>query len=203
MPPRQTIRWRVGAPPALLLIAAAVALVGCGAATARTTSPGTAPAAASGSTAVVTAPNPTPTATSTVDVTAAEQSALDLFVKIPMNLDDPSAGYIWSSGPASASHMNAAVKARLAELGSEGYFSDGGGCGEDYLTATQNGLSTAPHVSSAIPNAGGTVTVVIQRGAVLPDLTAVMTKEGDTWLASGLASGTGPATSIFSVKPNC
>jgi hypothetical protein len=99
--------------------------------------------------------------------------------------------------------MNAALKARLAELGGGGYFSDGGGCGEDYLTATQNGLSTAPHVSSAVANASGTVTVVIQRGAMRPDLTALMAKEGDTWLASDLSSGTGPAASIFSVKPNC
>jgi hypothetical protein len=134
---------------------------------------------------------------------AAEQSAIDLFVKVQMVQGDPSAGYVWTSGPASASHMTDAVKARLAELSSGGYFSDGGGCGEDYLTATQNGLSTAPHVSSAIADASGTVTVVIQRGALRPDLAAVMTNQGGTWLASDLASGTGPSASIFSVRPNC
>jgi hypothetical protein len=30
-----------------------------------------------------------------------------------------------------------------------------------------------------------------------------MTKQNGTWLASDLASGAGPAASIFSTNPNC
>jgi hypothetical protein len=30
-----------------------------------------------------------------------------------------------------------------------------------------------------------------------------MTPENSTWLATDLASGTGPSSSIFSAKPNC
>ena len=96
------------------------------------------------------------------------------------------------------------MKARLAELNSKGFGSDvPPGCGEDYITGTQNGLNTAPHVVSAVANATGKVTVVIRRGSPPPDFTVTMTNESGTWLASDLASGTGPEASIFSTKPNC
>jgi hypothetical protein len=149
------------------------------------------------------APSPHP-----VDVAAAEKSALALFVKYPLVLNDLQAGYGWSGGPSSASHMSAQVNTRLGVLQRTGFFSDGaGGCGIDYISHTQNGLVIAPVVVSAIPSADGSVTVVIHRqgsgDVVLPNLTAVMTIEGGTWLASDLASGTGAAASIFSAKPNC
>jgi hypothetical protein len=138
------------------------------------------------------------------NVPAAEQSALALFAKIPLNASDASAGYMWTSGPWSASHITPAVNARLSELGASRYFSDGGGCGEDYITGTQNGLFTQPKVKSAVAGADGKVTVVIERGSPRPPtLTAVMTKQNGSWLAADLASGSGPAASIFSAKPNC
>jgi hypothetical protein len=159
-----------------------------------------------------TSPAPTPPPATAppapaVDVAAAQQSALALFVRIPKVLNDPQAGYVWSGGPASATHMSAPVKARLALLGTQGYFSDAGKCGEDYISHTQNGLYTAPAVVSTVTAAEGSVTVVIHReglgSTVLPDLTAVMTDVNGTWLATDLASGMGPDASIFSATPNC
>jgi hypothetical protein len=47
------------------------------------------------------------------------------------------------------------------------------------------------------------VTVVIKRGLPPPNLTAAMTLANGIWLASDLASGTGPMASILSAKPNC
>ena len=160
-------------------------------------------AAAPVSTTPSSAPSPHP-----VDVAAAKTSALALFVKFPLVLNDPQAGYGWSGGPSSASHMSAQVNTRSGVLQRAGFFSDAaGGCGIDYLSHTQNGLFVAPVVVSAIPSADGSVTVVIQRqggrGVVLPNLTAVMTDENGTWLATDLASGAGPGASIFSASPNC
>src|SRR3989442_15668600 len=75
---------------------------------------------------------------------------------------------------------------------------------EDYITGTQNGLFTAPRVVSAVAGVDGKVTVVIERGSPAPPtLTAVMTNQSGTWLASDLASGIGPSASIFSANPNC
>jgi hypothetical protein len=175
------------------------------------------PGAAAPTAGVSVTPSPplasTPTASTTptphpVDVTAAKQSALALFVKSPRVLNDPQAGYFWSSGPSSASHMSAQVNTRFGVLQRAGFFSDAaGGCGIDYISHTQNGLFIAPVVVSAIPKTDGSVTVVIHRaglgGAVSPNLTAVMTDENGTWLATDLASGTGPDASIFSASPNC
>jgi hypothetical protein len=156
-----------------------------------------------------TASTPTPSTAAPpppVDVTAAKQSALALFVKNPLNLNDPQAGYVWSGGPSTTSHFSAQVKARFNALASAGF----GGvtkCGEDYISHSQNGLYSAPYVVSAVAAADGSVTVVIHRpllmGAVAPNLTAVMTNENGTWLATDLASGTGPDASIFSATPNC
>jgi hypothetical protein len=95
--------------------------------------------------------------------------------------------------------------ARLKYLSSTGYFGDAppGVCGEDYLTATQNGLFVAPQILSATAEANGTVKVVIDRGSPLPNFTATMVEGNGAWLATDLASGTGPSASIFSTRPNC
>lgn len=99
-----------------------------------------------------------------------------------------------------------ALIARLNYLSSTGYFGDAGPagvCGEDYLTATQNGLFAAPQIVSATGEADGTVVVVISRGSPRPNLTVTMAKLMGAWLATDLASGTGPSASIFSAKPDC
>jgi hypothetical protein len=156
------------------------------------------------------APSPTPAASPTpqpVDVAGAQQSALAMFVKNPRVLNDPQAGYIWSGGPSTARHLSAQVNARFSQLQSTGFFSDAGKCGEDYFSHSQNGLTSAPVVLSAVAGADGRVTVVIHReglgGSVSPNLTAVMADENGTWLATDLASGAGPDASIFSANPNC
>jgi len=141
-------------------------------------------------------PTPTP-----IDVAGAERSALGLF------LIDPTAPNHWvacsNANSWAACPLSGAVQDRLAALTSSGFFSDAGGCAEEYISGTQNGLNSAPKVVSADMQADGSVSVVIRREASLPNLTAVMSLEGDAWLASDLASGTGPAASIFSTKPNC
>ena len=179
----------------VLPVAAAVVLAGCGSAAVDSSAPSRA--------AVTASDQPAPVASPTADVMGAEQAALALFVKLPLNSTDPSAGYVWTSGPSSLSHLSPVVKTRLAELSSQGYFSDAGGCGENYITATQNGLFAAPAVLSSAAGANGSVTVTIQRGPNAPVLTAVMTDETGSWLASDLQSGTGPNASIFAAKPNC
>ena|SRR5438132_1526322 len=172
---------------AVLLVAAAVTFAGCGASTATTTGSSATPI--------------TTTSTPVADVTAAEQAALHLFVA------DPSVPHHWN--PCSntdnwaACPMSAAVKMRLADLTGKGYFGVAGGCGEEYISGTQNGLNNAPTVISGIAGGNGSVTVVVQRGSSQPHLTAVMAQENGTWLASDLASGSGAAASIFSAKPNC
>jgi hypothetical protein len=138
-----------------------------------------------------------------VDVAGAQRAAQALFV------EDPSLPGHWGACSSTdnwvACPLSATVKARLAALESSFYFSDAspGSCGEEYISGTQNGLNNAPHVLSAVAEGNGSVTVVIQRGPSSPYLTAVMTMQNGTWLASDLASGTGPAASIFSAKPNC
>jgi hypothetical protein len=158
--------------------------------------------AACGSATGTTTAQPTPTP-SPIDVAGAEQAALGLFVA------DPSLPGHWiscsNSDSWAACPLSAAVKARLADLTSKGYFSSGPGgqCGEEYISGTQNGFNNAPTVLSAIAGSNGSVTVVIKRGPLQPNLAAAMTIENGTWLASDLASGTGPSASIFSAKPNC
>ena len=56
---------------------------------------------------------------------------------------------------------------------------------------------------SAAAESDGSVTVVIRRSPARANLTALMSLEGDAWLAADLASGNGPSASIFSAKPNC
>jgi hypothetical protein len=155
-----------------------------------------------GPSATSTAASPTPTPTPTpADVAGAERSALGLF------LIDPTAPNHWvacsNSDSWAACPLTGPVKDRLAALTSSGFFGDAGGCGEEYISGTQNGLPSPPQVVSEHMEADGSVSVVIKREASRPNLTAVMSLEGDAWLASDLASGTGPAASIFSSKPNC
>ena len=165
----------------LLSATAVVILVGCGAPSATT---------------IRSSPTPTPS-----DVASAERSALGLF------LIDPTVPGHWvacsNSDSWAACPLATPVKNRLAALTISGFFGDAGGCGEEYISGTQNGLSSAPKVVSAVAEGNGSVTVVIMRAPSLPNLTAVMSLEGDAWLASDLASGNGPAASIFSTKPNC
>jgi len=110
-------------------------------------------------------------------------------------------------GAGVACPLTATVQARLDALTSQDYFGDApplGVCSEDYITATQNGFNNAPEVLSAVAGSNGSVTVVILRDlGGKPNLTAVMTETNGTWLASDLASGTGPSASIFSAKPSC
>jgi hypothetical protein len=110
---------------------------------------------------------------------------------------------VWGPVSDTTGHLSSAVTARLDALRGSGY-SDRV-CAEDYLTGTQNGLPAAPTVRSAHGDAGGTVTVVIRRPATPapPDLTVVMTHRNGVWLATDLASGSGPSASIFATKPHC
>ena len=163
---------------------AVAVLVGCGATTGTTT---------------VSSPTPTP-----ADVASAKQAALGLFVadsSTPNHWTACSNTDNWAACP-----LSPAVKARLADLTGKGYFGDVGGCGEDYISGTQNGFNNAPQALSAVAGANGAVAVVIQRSTAnprSPNLTSIMTLEGGKWLASDLASGTGANASIFAAKPNC
>ena len=203
---------------AVLLIAGCGSAAGTGAAddaSPSAASPPAAPAPASqapatssvapstATTAVGTTPAPA-ASTPTGDMTAAVQAALGLYEKQPRNPQDASAGYVWGPVSDTTGHLSPAVTARLDALRGSGYFSDRA-CAEEYLTGTQNGLPAAPTVLSAHEDAGGTVTVVIRRPATPapPDLTVVMTHRNGVWLATDLASGSGPSASIFATKPHC
>jgi hypothetical protein len=168
------------------------------------------PAAAVGSVSTAaTASTGTPSATSAgtstgSDVAGAVSSALALFEKVPRNPQDPASGYVWLPVSETTGHLSPDVTARLDALRSTGYFG-AGGCAEDYLTGTQNGLTAAPTVVSARGDSGGTVTVLIRRPATPrpPDLTVVMARRDGHWLATDLASGQGSSASIFASKPHC
>jgi ABC-type Fe3+-hydroxamate transport system substrate-binding protein len=164
---------------ALLLAAATVALAGCGSTTTAAASP-----------------TPTP------DVAAASAAALTIFFAAGQTPE------VWLPCSARGSNFadcpfSAAVIAGLNHLTSIGFGGDATGCGEDYITGTQNGLNRAPQVLSAVADANGSVTVVIQRGPPPPNFTVTMTRDNGHWVASDLASGTGPSASMFSAKPNC
>lgn len=170
---------------ALLVAAAAVALAGCGATTTSASS------------------NTTPAPTPTPDVAAARTAALTIYFALPGQTPE-----VWLPCSSRASNFadcpfSAAVIAGLNHLTTSGFGSDATGCGEDYITGTQNGLSRAPQVLSAVADANGRVIVVIQRGPPPPNFTVTMTRENGRWVASDLASGTGPAASMFSARPNC
>jgi hypothetical protein len=140
-------------------------------------------------------------------VGGASRVALTLFKKTPNNLNDPSAGYTWTSvsWTASGGPLSTRVKARMSALNKSGFFDDRH-CAESYIDGTQYGLLTEPRVLSAHANGNGSVTVVLERSdghSSPPNLTVDLTKQDGTWLVTDLASGTGPAASIFSAKPNC
>jgi hypothetical protein len=181
---------------AVISVAAVLALVGCGTTT-TTGSPSPSPTSPAAS--------PSPIASPAPDTLGARAAALKIIVAIP------GAQGVWGGcsqlGPNfSACPFTPGLITRLNTLTRSGYFGDAppsGVCGENYITGTQNGLFAAPQIFSATANEDGSVTVVIKRGPPPPDLTATMTHVNGTWLASDLASGTGPSASIFSVKPNC
>jgi hypothetical protein len=166
----------------ILIAFTALTIVGCG-------SPATTSSAS----------NPTPTP----DVASARAVALTIFYALPGQTPE-----VWLPCSARAENMSdcpfsSAVKDRLNALSAAGFGSDAPpGCGEDYITATQNGLFTEPNVLSAAADAKGRVVVVVSRDTS-PNLTVTMTQESGSWLASDLASGSGPSASIFSAKPNC
>lgn len=150
-------------------------------------------------------PGISPMASPTPDVAAARTAAASIIVPIPGS-DGVWGGCAQLAGNFAACPFAPVLIARLNDLSSSGYFGDAGPsgvCAEDYLTATQNGLFTAPKVLSATAKADGTVTVVIDRGSPQPALTVTVTQINGAWLATDLASGTGPSASIFSAKPNC
>jgi hypothetical protein len=170
---------------ALLVAAAAVTLAGCGATVTAATS------------------SATPTAKPAPDVAAARTAALTIFYAVPGQTPE-----VWFPCSARSSNFadcpfSAAVIAGLNHLTTSGFESGATGCGEDYITATQNGLTRAPQVLSALAEADGSVTVIIQRGPTTPNFTVTMTRENGKWVATNLASGTGPSASLFSAKPNC
>jgi len=157
--------------------------------------------AACGTTVVSSGTTPSPTATP--DVAAARTAALTIYYAAP-GQPPP----VWLPCSARAADFadcpfSAKVIAGLNHLTSIGFGSDATGCGEDYITGTQNGLNTAPEVLSAVADANGNVIVVIRRGPPPPNFTVTMTSENGRWLATDLASGTGPDASMFSAKPNC
>jgi hypothetical protein len=164
--------------------------------------------ASCGSTSAASTTSPTPVAPAaspTPDVAAAGAVALTIFYALPGQ--DPEVWVPCSQQGADFTRCPFAdlVKTRLRNLSGSGFFGDGppGKCGEDYITGTQNGLSTEPKLLSSGANADGSVTVVIRRGPPPPDFTVTMKFDGSAWLAIDLASGTGPSASVFSVAPNC
>lgn len=173
----------------VLSAAALVALAGCG-------PNSTTQSVASPMATAITSPSP--------DVAAARTAASAIIVPLPGTTG------VWGGCTQIATNFAACpfaptLIARLNSVSSAGYFGDAtpGGCGEDYITGTQNGLFVAPQILSATGATNGTVTVVIKRGPPPPNLTATMTLKDGVWLATDLASGTGPSASIFSSKPNC
>jgi hypothetical protein len=179
----------------LLSAVAVVTLVGCGAGSATV----------GGSPTPTSVPSASPVASPTPDLDAARAAALKIIVPLP-GTSGVWVGCTQVASDFAACPFTAALIARLKQLSSSGYFGDAppsGVCGEDYLTGTQNGLFAAPQILSTTANPDGTVSAVIQRGSSVPNLTATLSLDGSAWLASDLASGSGPSASIFSAKPNC
>jgi len=216
-----------------VVLVAALAVAACGGAPAPgASSPGassptgpTATAAAPTSTATPSSPLPTasasPSSTSTptsptspsstpgtsvskADVAAASAAALRLFRRTPVDLADPSAGWLWSSRPWRESPMSPDLLARLVSLQRQGWFDDRH-CGEDYVSGTQTEWPQAPTVAAAYARPDGTVTVVVRPHPVTRprDLTVTMARIDGRWLATDLARGTGPHASIFAPSPSC
>jgi len=178
---------------ALVSVAALASVAGCGS-TSTAAAPSPAPNIAS-----PVAPSPTP------DAVAAGAAAVTIFYAVPGQNPEIWAPCSQQGADFSSCPFADSVKTRWRVLSSAYYFADGppGRCGEDYITGTQNGLFTAPKMLSSVANTDGTVTVVIRRGPPPPDFTVTMTYAGGAWLATDLASGTGPSASVFSATPNC
>ena len=179
-----------GSVGALLAVMTLVALSGCGSTSSAMT--------------VSASPSISPAASPTPDLAGASTAAAKIIVPIP------GATGVWGGCAQVASDFSAcpfapALIARLKDLSSSGYFGDAppGACGEDYLTASQNGLFVAPQILSTTAQPDGTVAVIIDRGSPQPKFTVTMSLENGLWLATDLASGAGPSASIFSAKPNC
>lgn len=130
--------------------------------------------------------------------------ALRLFRRSPVNLTDPSAGYIWSARPWGESPLSPRLRARLMSLQELGWFDDRH-CGEDYISGTQIEWSQAPTVASARARSDGTVTVVLRPHPVTRprDLAVTLSRIDGHWLATDLARGTGAHASIFAPSPSC
>ncbi len=203
---------------AVLVVAGLLAMTGCSSSSAPGSSsapPTSSPSASQSTSSSVTSPSSTPSqsptsvATSDVpqaaDVRAAAAAALHLYTRTPNNLDDPSAGYVWSSDPTDPQvPLSAQLRSRLAVLTARDWFSDQH-CGENYIDGNQVGLTRAPTVVSAIGEPGGTVQVVL-RGYLNSehrDLIVVMSEVDGSWLATDLRRGHGADASIFSAQPAC
>lgn len=181
----------------VLLLGSVLALTACGGSASSGSSTASTPSTAPTTSSARATPTPT------VNVAAAVAAALRLYSRSPNNLNDPSAGYIWSSSTAEMP-VSTELRDRLVWLNNHDYFDDRH-CAEDYINGNQVGLTRAPKAISATPNSDGTVTVVI-RGHLnnsYRDLTIVMSQIHGTWLATDLHRGTGPNASIFSTHPNC
>lgn len=157
----------------------------------------TAPVASSSSPAAPAVASPTP------DAGAAAAAALTIFYALPGQTPEVWVPCSQRAADFAMCPFSADVKSRLDELSSMGFGSDvPPGCAEDYITGTQNGLFAAPQVVMAVANADGSVTVVIHRGSP-PDFTVTMKMVNGAWVATDVASGSGPSASVFSTKPNC
>ena len=181
----------------VLLLGSVLALTGCGGSVSSGSSTASTPSASP------TTSSAQPTPAPSVNVAAAVAAALHLYSRSPNNLNDPSAGYIWSSSTLQMP-VSTELRDRLVWLNNHDYFDDRH-CGEDYIDGNQVGLTRAPTAISATANSDGTVTVVI-RGYLnndYRDLTVVMSQIHGTWLATDLRRGTGTNASIFSTHPNC
>ncbi len=207
------MRYRVGRVGARVAFAflAAVGLAGCAsqpgpsvADSSAPTSSRTASPTSSLTTSVSTSGGSTTSASASVEVAAAVRAALSLYERSPNDLNDPSAGYVWSARPWASSPLSPALRERLSWLQAHDYFSDRF-CGESYLNGNQVGLSAAPTVESSDVNSDGTVTVVLRRalGDTVRPLTAVLSAADGVWLATDLQVGTGAHASIFADTPTC
>jgi hypothetical protein len=199
-----------GSAAAILLLGSLVGLSACGGSvpSGSPSMPSASPTSSSPTTIPPTAPTATVTSSASTtmgsdEVAAAVTAALSLYSRSATNLDDPSAGYVWSA-TATGKSLSIRLRERLAWLTAHDYFSDMN-CGENYIDGNQVGLTRAPKAVSVTPNHDGTVTVVIRGylNSAYRDLVVVMSQGDGSWLATDLRRGEGPDASVFSDRPNC